>query len=286
MTDPYLVAVAELYDQKMRYGLNRKLADIDQLCCNHNGILLPGENLDSYRAQMSTETGGMQQLHKMELNTIRLGRLYLGTPDASSQGLDAGCGGGGSALLIHKEYRSTVRGCTLSPLQCMYASDAARAHGYSSAVDFQVGNYLDLSDEPDSYDFIWACESTEHARDLDVMFREFRRVAKRGSRLVIIAWTVRSRSSPSALAVKDQVDSLYHCDCKTKGEYIAAANKHGWDLALLRDLTSLTIPYWALRSEVASHTNSDEAMLSAFSSRLLGYFLYVFDAAASPLSTY
>jgi ubiquinone/menaquinone biosynthesis C-methylase UbiE len=59
-----------------------------------------------------------------------------------------------------------------------------KLHNISSDVRFSQGNILALNVEENTYDFIWACESTEHVirEDLDLMFREFRRVAKPAAR--------------------------------------------------------------------------------------------------------
>ncbi|PIV68786.1 MAG: SAM-dependent methyltransferase [Candidatus Aenigmarchaeota archaeon CG_4_9_14_3_um_filter_37_18] len=270
MADPQ--EIAEMYDLKTtRTGLNRSLAEGDGLFFNHNGLVLPGETLEMYERSITDEKSRLERLHEIEQNLVRFGILYLGTPTEGMIGLDAGCGGGESGIMIHRSFGSTIEGFTLSPEQARYGNGAAENYGCSDKVRFHVGDMLNLERPKGSYDFIWVCESTEHAADLDAMFREFNRVAKSLSRLVIIAWCA---VDPK---LKEVVDNHYLTDIHRFDEYLESAQRQGWNLAEHVDLTGMTAPYWELRSRSENGTGAEEFMYSDFRDKGIEYHLLAFD---------
>lgn len=269
--DVRLRAIAEMYDLKTRVGLNEKLARRDLLLFNHNGLVLVGESLDMYRRRIVDEESLLQVLHEMEKNNVRFGMQYLGTPTEQMIGLDAGCGAGAASLMIHREYGCQMEGFTLSKEQVKYANAAAEHHGYSEKVKFSVGNMLKLDKPDELYDFIWACESTEHAPDLLTMFREFARVGKPSSRLVIIAATAHNPES------KMRVDEHYLTDFHSPEDYVEAARQSGWSSVAYVDLTPMTTPYWDLRRSSENATGIENFIYTNLINGSFRYHLFAFD---------
>ena len=182
--DARRVSVAALYDRKTRDvdGLNAVLASRDGLFFNHNGI----EVLD--RRAPVREPDRLDLLHRLEADLVGFGLKFLGDPPAEGVVLDAGCGAGGAAMMIHERFGCAVEGVTLSCEQAGCATATARARGVDNRVRFRVGDMLEVAghlaagvDEA-RYRAVWACESSEHIDDLELMFAVFGRALAEGGR--------------------------------------------------------------------------------------------------------
>ncbi len=265
--------IANMYDSKIvnSTNFNRLLAQQDSLAFNQDGILLPGDSLVSYQARITDDASRLAVLHSLELNTTRFGSLFLKIPSRDTTLLDAGCGAGGSGILIHQTYGCNVEGFTLSPQQAKFGNASAEKYGCAKYVKFAVDDMTHLT-KPDNYfDHIWASGSTEHVSSLNTLFKEFARVAKNNARLVIIAWCANDA------AVKKSVDEHYLTDINTADSYVSSAAKFGWHDSYHLDLTAQWTPYWQLRSYPNECTGAERFMTPGAVSNKLQYFMFCFD---------
>ncbi|CAG1022640.1 methyltransferase domain-containing protein [Methylomonas sp. LL1] len=99
--------------------------------------------------------------------------------------LDAGCGIGGSSIWMAKHYHNQVTGITISAKQADYAGQHARRHGVSELVNFEVADFCQTPFADESFDAVWALESSCHALNKADFLREAWRVLKTGGRLVV-----------------------------------------------------------------------------------------------------
>ena len=78
--------------------------------------------------------------------------------------LDVGCGWGGLAIHLAREYGANVRGITLSPEQLRVAQQRAEEAGVSDRVEFQLCDYREVGYLPNNraYDRIVSVEMLEH----------------------------------------------------------------------------------------------------------------------------
>lgn len=265
--------IAKSYDKKIIdiNDLNVRLAEDDFIENNHDGIFLPGDSLEYFQARIKDEKTHLEVIHSLELNQTRFGALFLKYPTKDMTILDAGCGAGGSAILIHQMYGSKIEGFTLSEQQALYANAAAKKYGYEKSLKFSQGDMTKLNVQDNYYDTIWACASTEHVSNLDDLFKEFKRVAKNNSRLVIIAWCA---SDPD---VKKLVDNHYLTDINQADSYLTAAARHNWYSSYHLDMTSQITPYWQLRSYKKTYTNAESFMTPGFLDRKIEYHMFCFD---------
>ncbi|VVB74440.1 Ubiquinone biosynthesis O-methyltransferase [uncultured archaeon] len=262
--------IAELYDKKTKKeNLNTLLAQSDGLLFNHNGIILPGEKIETYSARVNDEKSRLEVLHQMEKNLVALGEKYIMAQNGAI-GLDAGCGAGGAGILIAKK-GFVIEGVTLSKEQANYANNCSAKHRVAEYAKFFVGDMLKLPCKDAHYSFIWACESTEHISNLAALFKEFRRVAKNGARLILITWSAKD------LSVKKKVDEHYLTDIHSKQEYLDMALKQDWLILEQVNLKELTSPYWGVRSQSMNKTGSEQFMAPGFASGALEYWLFVFE---------
>ncbi|WP_158015903.1 methyltransferase domain-containing protein [Mycobacterium basiliense] len=272
LIDERRMSIAALYDQKTRdaNGLNAMLASRDGLFFNHNGIDL----LDSQPP--AREADRLDWLHRSETELVNFGLKFLGEPPSDGTVLDAGCGAGGGAIMIHERFGCAVEGVTVSPEQARFAAATALVRGLDDRVSFRVGDMLevdhDLAADKDRYRAVWACESTEHVDDLASMFAAFSRVLVPGGRIVVIAWC--AGKGVDAGRVKELVDEHYCTNIHEPADYDHAAREAGLITCDRVDLTGYTAPYWKTRLESAHVTGTEELMYSSFAQRLMTYELW------------
>lgn len=272
--DPWLARVAALYDSKRR-DFNWRLAS-DGIVHHHNGLVADRASF-LRRLAKASPAAAERMIHDSETALSKFGFRYLGRPRPGSSLLDAGCGRGGSSLLLAERYPAlAVRGVTLSGYQASAARIAARARGLSGRVRFSKASMLDLPFGRGSFDLVWACESTEHVPALPIFFSETARVARPGARLVVIAWT---RNSAHRLGRRyaGLADKAYITKIHSREEYLGGAAGSGWRLRLTRDLTGQTAAYWEARAALKNAAGTESFMAPAFASRALLYILYSYE---------
>jgi tocopherol O-methyltransferase len=102
--------------------------------------------------------------------------------------LDIGCGVGGSAFWLAKQFDCKVTGLTISPVQARMAARTAKTLGLSDRVQFQVADANQWRPVPESVDMIWIMESSEHFQDKEAFFKRCASALKPGGVLAVCAW--------------------------------------------------------------------------------------------------
>jgi geranyl diphosphate 2-C-methyltransferase len=189
-------------------------------------------------------------------------------------GLDAGCGRGGSAILLNQRFGCSIKGLNLSEYQVKFASELVRHIGIDRKISFDLGDMCETKLEDNSVDFVWACESTEHVDDLSKMFNEFHRITKPDSQLVIIAWC--KGITESAEDIIGKVNQAYVTNVHPVQEYERVAEDSNWRLEDKVDLRSQTAAYWRLRERSAVQSGTEPFMSKGFTNRAIEYYLLKF----------
>ncbi len=99
--------------------------------------------------------------------------------------LDAGCGIGGSSIWMGREHGNQVTGITISQKQADYAGQHAKRHQVDDRVKFEVADFCDTPFDDETFDVVWALESSCHALNKGDFLKEAFRVLKKGGRLVV-----------------------------------------------------------------------------------------------------
>ena len=100
--------------------------------------------------------------------------------------LDAGCGVGATCMWIAGQFDAVrLVGLTISPLQARKAGGFARRSSFADRVAFLRGDYLQTPFSGESFDVVYALESSCHAPDKHAFLKEAHRVLRPGGRLVI-----------------------------------------------------------------------------------------------------
>lgn len=99
--------------------------------------------------------------------------------------LDAGCGVGGTAFYLNRNYKAKVNGISLSEKQLDTAQELLGKLNNSSDISFHMMDYHQTDFEDNSFDVVWACESMCHSHNKELFLEECYRILKKGGRLVI-----------------------------------------------------------------------------------------------------
>jgi tocopherol O-methyltransferase len=174
--------------------------------------------------------------------------------------LDAGCGIGGSALVLGDRYGAQVVGLTLSPVQAARAQARAEEAGLSDGpsgpvcdhrVTFQVADVLHTPFEDERFDLIWSLESGEHYPDKAQFFHESYRLLKPGGQLLMATWCHRptqSLAGPLTWGETQQLAwlyRLYHLPyVLSLPDYRALAQEQGFHAIQTADWSDAVAPFW------------------------------------------
>ena len=110
---------------------------------------------------------------------------------AGSKVLDVGCGIGGSARILARDYNLEVIGISISPAQIARATELTPQ---GLPCRFEVMDALDLQLADHSFDAVWSVEAGPHMPDKQQYADELLRVLKIGGLLAVADWNRRDPS--------------------------------------------------------------------------------------------
>jgi sterol 24-C-methyltransferase len=105
--------------------------------------------------------------------------------------LDAGCGEGGVAVYLHHKYGYDVHGIDLLDFNIARAKRTAGDKGIDPA-NFQVGDYMHLPFDDNTFDGVYTMETLVHAPDYKQALAEFHRILKPGGKLALFEYSLTS----------------------------------------------------------------------------------------------
>ena len=105
-----------------------------------------------------------------------------------SRVLDVGCGIGGSARILSRDYGLDVLGISISPAQINRATQLTPD---TLSCRFAVMDALNLQLEDQTFDAVWSVEAGPHMTDKQRFADELLRVLKPGGRLAVADWNRR-----------------------------------------------------------------------------------------------
>jgi len=111
-----------------------------------------------------------------------------------SRVLDVGCGIGGSARILARDYGFQVLGISISPAQIARARELTPVDP-SIQCSFAVMNALALQLSDGSFDAVWSVEAGPHMPDKQNYADELLRVLKPGGLLVVADWNRRDATA-------------------------------------------------------------------------------------------
>ena len=185
------------------------------------------------------------QLDKKALIAAKL-RL---PPDARGlRVLDIGCGWGGLALYLNRQYGCEVLGISLAPDQVAFAQERAAAAGVADSVRFRLVDYRDLTER---FDRITSVGMIEHvgARHFGEYFgHAFGLLADDG---VMLTHTIGRTGGPGSTDAWTRKYIFPGGYIPAMTELIGAIERTGWqlgDVEILRYHYALTLAEWYRRA--------------------------------------
>ncbi|SJM95481.1 Methyltransferase type 11 [Crenothrix polyspora] len=162
---------------------------------------------------------------------------------ASDRVLDAGCGIGGSSIWMAKNYGNRATGMTVSGQQAIYGAQHAKRQGVGDLVDFEVADFCQMPFENESFDVVWALESSCYALNKGVFLKEAMRVLRKGGRVVVCDgfFTRREFNDEEWREVLTCLNGWAVPNLCLKDEFSGLLEQHGFHSPTMRDLTLQTM---------------------------------------------
>lgn len=110
---------------------------------------------------------------------------------AGKRVLDAGCGEGNVSLYLAQRHKMTMEGIDLLDSNIAKANAIAIEQSLEDSVNFQVGTYMNLPFENNSFDAVYTMETLVHAPDYKRALSEFYRVLKPKGKLVLFEYSLK-----------------------------------------------------------------------------------------------
>lgn len=157
--------------------------------------------------------------------------------------LDAGCGLGGSSFWLATHRKAVTTGIALGLDQILFAKQEAKRRRLTRLTSFSVANFEQLPFSDEFFDVVWAQESLCHSGAKASFFKEAYRVLRRGGRIVISDFFLRSQSITSAneAILHEWLEAWRIPFLWTAAQHSNAAKSAGFSNLVIKDITRGTL---------------------------------------------
>lgn len=153
--------------------------------------------------------------------------------------LDVGCGWGGPAFELARNWDTEVLGLTISKRQTRFMNEQADVRRAPvQAITVNVEDY-DF-DGIGSFDILWLYDVLEHIADRRLLFLKLHRAARKGA-ILAISMHCRTPHSSRELLYSDALGIQL---LETSAELERMLQETGWKVLSSNDYTALTRPVW------------------------------------------
>jgi len=181
--------------------------------------------------------------HQALLNTNQL--LYdTAAIQPGEKILDAGCGLGGSSIWVASEHQNKVTGITISEKQANYASHYAKRRNVEHLADFKIADYCKTPFEDESFDIVWALESSCYALNKADFLKEAYRLLRKGGRLVLCDAFLLQRqfNEQQWKIVMDFLNGWKVPNLSDRQEFTDLLEKTGFEQTKVNDISQQILP--------------------------------------------
>ena len=159
-----------------------------------------------------------------------IGRLDL---EADSRVLDVGCGLGGSAFVMARDFNLNVDGIDLSKNMLALANAKLVERGLEDRVKLEWGDCLEL-DRPDFYDAVYSRDVFLHIQDKARLFSVLNNSLRVGGQLLFTDYCCGPQ--PWAVDFASYVEDRGYC-LHTLDDYAGLISEAGFEQVVYEDLT-------------------------------------------------
>ena len=99
--------------------------------------------------------------------------------------LDVGCGMGGSAIALSKQFGTSVVGVTISSAQVTIGNDLAHSAGADVELLYMDAETLELAE---TFDVVWSVEAISHLSNKFACIRSMAKALRQGGKIVVADW--------------------------------------------------------------------------------------------------
>lgn len=270
-------AARQFYNRATARSLVEDIDDRNLLLSRSTGLVNHHFGLGDYDRTRPLDALSQDQIAE-ELNRLEVAQITHLTAKMSPlpQGaavLDAGCGRGGTALYLAREFGVRVHGVNIAHEQVAFASRAAQDAGLADRASFALMDYLKLDYAPATFDHVVTNETTMYVWSLAELFKSFTSVIKPGGRYTLATWCINERTQASSQALCRAIDAHYGTHMHTREAYLQALAAAGFELLTYEDATGAAIPYWELRSRWERRSGIENEFLTGHRERKILYLL-------------
>jgi cyclopropane fatty-acyl-phospholipid synthase-like methyltransferase len=157
--------------------------------------------------------------------------------------LDAGCGIGGSSIWMAKNYGNRATGMTVSSQQAKYGAKHARRQGVGDLVEFEIADFCQMPFDDETFDVVWALESSCYAVNKGDFLKEAYRVLRKDGRVVVCDgfFTRREFNQEEWKEIITCLNGWAVPNLCIKHEFSGTLEQHGFHDVTMRDLTPQTM---------------------------------------------
>lgn len=156
--------------------------------------------------------------------------------------LDVGCGYGGTAVYLARNYDARVTGITLSRKQAEFARKIARSNRVHDRVEFVVADAERHHFRDSHYDIVWTMESSEHFLNRRSYFRKAANALRQQGKLLVAAWTSVHPDGKLARLAEAAICQQF----ATPTGYMEEIEAAGLHVTAVEDLTRMVTPTWEI----------------------------------------
>ncbi|MEK6861543.1 MAG: class I SAM-dependent methyltransferase, partial [Nanoarchaeota archaeon] len=109
--------------------------------------------------------------------------------------LDVGCGVGGPAIILARDYKCRIVGLNSSKLQLKTAKEKTKVASLENLIDYVCGDAENLPFSSESFTCVWTFNMFYHINDKQSALEEFYRVLRYRGRLAFDDWVITERAT-------------------------------------------------------------------------------------------
>jgi cyclopropane-fatty-acyl-phospholipid synthase len=233
-------------------------------------LMLDSSHMQYSCAYWPREVMTLDQAQEAKLAHIAA-KLHL---EPGNRVLDIGCGWGGMAIYLARQFDVSVTGVTLSSQQLALANERAQQAGVAGRMNFELIDYRDLAARGNIFDRIVSVGMFEHVGrpQFDTFFKASKSLLSPDG--IMLLHTIGRMGSPGSTDAFTRKYIFPGGYIPALSETVAASEKHrliATDVENLRLHYALTLRDWYARCQ--DHRDEIEAMYDARFFRMWTFYL-------------